>query len=616
MKSPRVSSVTPSPALSIDQAAWLGEDVLLLVGPWAPPPTLEASLVQGNQPVRLAAQGRTLPVPADLEGESTGAGILRIHLPAGGVPQELTGTLDIRMGSQRLTLTAEQLAPVLTDLPGLIRDNVAGLEPEAREDMMAFLGEALAEHRDTPSVVLSKNLMQIRDALRERLSYGVLGTDQTQNLSVDSLLGIDDRIFYVKGWMCDTEAPITRLTAISPEGARVELLNKLYRHPRLDVRQFYGGQSDDSAQEEPGFLGQFELPFPSYLPTDWVFEIGNRVGSAKELRARNVLRDPALLRRQLLSDLSQEKALQETLKLQHTFPALSRLQERCHKAVQVDSVTQYGPEPANPEVSIVVPLYERIDFLEHQLAQFVHDPEIRQTDLVYVLDSPELAENLVRSAGKLARLYGIPFRTAILKQNAGYSEVNNVGASLARAGLLLLLNSDVLPDKPGWLAPMKAFYRTTPRIGALGPKLLFEDDSLQHAGMFFNLLEEGGEWENRHYFKGFHRRLPVANVARPVPAVTGACLLIATELYRRHGGLRGLYVQGDYEDSDLCLRLMEAGLENWYLPQVELYHLEGQSYPTALRTLATQYNRWLHTHLWRPRIEAAMKRFESLMWGT
>ena len=79
---------------------------------------------------------------------------------------------------------------------------------------------------------------------------------------------------------------------------------------------------------------------------------------------------------------------------------------------------------------------------------------------------------------------------------------------------------------------------------------------------------------------------------------TLACLLIATEEFRNLGGLRGSYVRGDYEDSDLCLRLREQDRETWYLPEVELYHLEGQSYPTEERTRASQYNQWLHSQLW------------------
>jgi GT2 family glycosyltransferase len=70
-------------------------------------------------------------------------------------------------------------------------------------------------------------------------------------------------------------------------------------------------------------------------------------------------------------------------------------------------------------------------------------------DLVYVLDSPELAEQAVQQAEGLARMYAVPFRLVLLRRNLGFADANNVGASYARGRLLLLLNSDVLPDRPG-----------------------------------------------------------------------------------------------------------------------------------------------------------------------
>ena len=67
------------------------------------------------------------------------------------------------------------------------------------------------------------------------------------------------------------------------------------------------------------------------------------------------------------------------------------------------------------------------------------------------------------------------------------------------------------------------------------------------------------------------------------------------------------YVQGGYEDSDLCLQLIELGRQNWYMPGAELYHLEAQSYTTERRKLAADYNVWLHTHKWNERIEEVSK---------
>ena len=183
-----------------------------------------------------------------------------------------------------------------------------------------------------------------------------------------------------------------------------------------------------------------------------------------------------------------------------------------------------------------------------------------------MLDSPEDEDELLEMASRLHPLYEVPFRVAILQRNAGFANANNAGAAIARAALLLLLNSDVLPDRPGWLERMVAFYDPTHDIGALGPKLLYEDDSIQHAGMYFHRPRGSRCGRTRTTSRALHRDFPEANVPRAVPVVSGACMMIARDLYEAMGGLHGGYVQGDYEDADICLRMMEAGLRELVPP--------------------------------------------------
>jgi GT2 family glycosyltransferase len=285
---------------------------------------------------------------------------------------------------------------------------------------------------------------------------------------------------------------------------------------------------------------------------------------------------------------------------------VTRLQERLAGAVEIERVERFGDPPLEPTASIVVPLYQRIDLLERQLASFADDRDLREADLIYVLDSPDQSEKLLSVAADLYEIYRVAFRVAELSRNGGFSVANNLGASLAKGRLLLLLNSDVLPAEAGWLPRLVEFHDSRPKVGAVAPKLLFDDETLQHAGLYWRRPARHAAWENAHYFKGLHRELPAANVARPVPAATAACLLISSDLYREVGGLRSIYIQGDYEDSDLCLRLREAGYETWYLPEVELYHLEGRSYDTSVRQTNARYNSWLHTRLWGREIEGLM----------
>jgi GT2 family glycosyltransferase len=500
---------------------------------------------------------------------------------------------------------SEEVRSRCVDLRTFLRERLAPLDADERAEAMALLEEVAAtEPAPEDQIGLSASRALVREALRDPLPTSVVQRDEPQGLHFDSVLALDDDAFYVRGWARDGQAPLRRLTVVSPEGSRVELLPGIFREPRPDVDSFYEEPARTGA-EGTGFLGYCETGSPSLLSSGWALEMENALGVCREFPGPQVSRDLLTARAAILSDLHKERSWESPL-MDHVVPAISRIQQRLEERAEIKEVWEFGEAPVDPQTTIVVPLYGRIDFLEHQLAQFVHDPELRESDLVYVLDSPELAGALETSAGQLFELYGVPFRVVVLAQNGGYSVANNRGASLARGRRLLLLNSDVLPDQPGWLGRMSAFYEEQDSIGALGPKLLFEDDTLQHAGIRFQRPPSGGAWENEHYFKGLHRDLPAANVTRRVPAVSGACLMIDRELFEELGGLRGMYVQGDYEDTDLCLRLRERGHDTWYLPEVELYHLEGQSYALETRTAMSRYNVWLHTRLWDSEIEAAM----------
>jgi GT2 family glycosyltransferase len=281
-------------------------------------------------------------------------------------------------------------------------------------------------------------------------------------------------------------------------------------------------------------------------------------------------------------------------------PAAAGLHARHLAGKTAPEVISFGHAPARPAVSIVVPLYKVLDFLRFQLAAFATDPAMAEVDLIYVLDSPEQRTELEHLLHGLHALYGLPLRLAVLSGNYGFAAASNAGAGLATAPAVLFLNSDVIPDRPGWLRTLQAALEGEGGLAAVGPKLLFDDDSLQHAGMYF-ARDLSAKWYNAHYFKGLPRNFAAAATARSVPAVTGACLLTQRALIERLGGFSEDYIIGDYEDSDLCLRLREAGHEIGYVPGAELYHLERQSiqhHVAYTGGAACAYNRRLHSERW------------------
>jgi GT2 family glycosyltransferase len=516
-------------------------------------------------------------------------------------------SLSLGTSGASATLGAAELESATVDVKTFLRRWLAPLDCKERNEVVDFL--ACAAMNATPSVRTGKALLSVRELLRERLMPHNNDPDLPRGLIVEHILQVDERSYFIKGWVYDAEAEIARLTAVSPEGMRVEMSDRFFRDARPDVVEWTNAFGDSPAMKDVGMICLVELPAPSLIHDSWVIEFENEEGTAVEITAPPSQHEERIVRARILAECSAEnrRVIDEELMTHHVAPAVTRMQSKTTTVPHIANVTDYGNQPATPDISIIVPLYGTVEYVEAQLGEFADDPDIHASELIYVLDSPELEDHLDYVATSLHPIYNVPFRVAVLERNVGFAGANNAGASIARGRLLLLLNSDVLPDKPGWLSTMRDFYDSKPDIGALAPKLIYEDDSIQHAGMHFYKKPGTDTWLDSQYFKGLHRSFPAANIARSLPAVTGACMMIDKRLYEEHGGLSGHYVQGDYEDFDLCMRLTESGRENWYLPEAELYHLEAQSYTSELRSPSNRYNAWLHSHRWASQIEELIR---------
>jgi GT2 family glycosyltransferase len=616
----RATPIAGPAHLAIEHASRLASGVLLLAGRFDGHNTAVEVKLRRLQTgdVALDALEHNFVRPAAPGEPGTPLTLLMIFLLGGGKPPKRGDALVVKVGDEEFELDWLELKRSLGDVKSFARTVLAPVEPWGRGILMRFLTRALAVQPSRGAIQVSETLFGLREALRERLPVYVHVPDQPRGLAVESIMAVDDRSFYMEGWVRDEEAEVVRLTAVSPEGDRVELAEKLHRFPRPDVTNFFSGGviSRQNSRERAGFISFVEIDSPSFLNTGWVLEMENAERAELEVGCPPVQRDPAATRSRILADAARERVVDDDLMEHHVMPALSRIQQHVEASIEVESLTDFGEPPEQAAVSVVIPLYKRVDLIEQQLAEFVLDPELSEAELIYVLDSPEQKDELLFLATRLFPVYRVPMRIAVLQRNVGFANANNAGASVARGRILLLMNSDVLPDKPGWLGEMTRFYDATPNIGALAPKLLYEDGSIQNAGMYFHRQPGMDLWTDAHYFRGLHRDFPPANVPRRVPLLSGACLMISRALYQELGGLQGLYVQGDYEDSDLCMRLMEMGLENWYFPQAEVFHLEALSYAPSVRMPANRYNAWLHTHLWKDQIERLANEAEAGAEGT
>jgi GT2 family glycosyltransferase len=260
---------------------------------------------------------------------------------------------------------------------------------------------------------------------------------------------------------------------------------------------------------------------------------------------------------------------------------------------------RFGAEIDGPRASVIVPLYGRIDFMEYQLA-FAPASWGTTDEIIYVLDDPRRSHELERLARSCFERFGIPFTVLLFDRNMGYAPANNIGLEHARGQQICFLNSDVMPKEPRWLDFMLETLASDATIGIVGARLLFEDGSVQHEGGEFIPLPEFANWRFLiHTNKG--RRPAPDNSIQPAAAVTAACMVMRRELLGRLGGFDESYVIGDFEDTDLCLRVRAEGLTCVVDRRATLYHLERQSQNEAKnswRTNLTLFNAWQHQKRW------------------
>lgn len=158
------------------------------------------------------------------------------------------------------------------------------------------------------------------------------------------------------------------------------------------------------------------------------------------------------------------------------------------------------------------------------------------------------------------------------KKNLGFAAGCNYGAGVAHGNTLVFLNNDCRV-RADWLEPLLVAL-TMPNAGAVGPLLVYPDNSVQCSGVAVDFKRPlGGEAWN------LNGAIPPSDSPYAVDAVTGACLAIKRDVFERVGGFDTGYWNG-YEDVDLCLKLNELGFTNRVTPLSEVVHYESRSDPT------------------------------------
>ncbi len=234
---------------------------------------------------------------------------------------------------------------------------------------------------------------------------------------------------------------------------------------------------------------------------------------------------------------------------------------------------RFGLVNKNAKVSIIIPSKNQAELLKKCLRSIEKKSTYRNFEIILIDNNSDQKEffSLVKHYSKQS---AISFKCVQDKHPFNFSRLINLGRKHATGEFLLLLNNDTEVITPDWLEAMME-HAQRKEVGVVGVKLLYDNDTIQHAGVIVGLGGAAG-----HVLVGDYREGPgyfnYINMLNTYSAVTGACCMVRTALFDEVGGFDEEFGT-EYNDVDFCLKLVEAGYRNLYVPHCELYHYESMS---------------------------------------
>jgi glycosyltransferase involved in cell wall biosynthesis len=236
-----------------------------------------------------------------------------------------------------------------------------------------------------------------------------------------------------------------------------------------------------------------------------------------------------------------------------------------------DRVRRPVPSPA-PLVSLIVPTRNRHDLLGPCLDGLLGRTDYHPIEVIIIdheSDDPETISLLAKWRSD-TRVRIMNYKGAF-----NYSDMNNKAVAQARGDIIGLINNDIDVINPDWLSEMVSL-AVLPNNGAVGAKLLYPNDLVQHAGVALGI---GGIAGHPHLSAmrpdtGYFGRLALTS---NVSAVTAACLVVRKALFEEVGGLDAVNLPVAFNDVDLCLKIKAKGYRNVWTPFALLYHHESPS---------------------------------------
>jgi GT2 family glycosyltransferase len=228
----------------------------------------------------------------------------------------------------------------------------------------------------------------------------------------------------------------------------------------------------------------------------------------------------------------------------------------------------------NPLISIVIPFKDKPELLDMCIHSILEKSSYQNYEIIGISNNSE--ENTTFEM--MATLEKEDPRVKFYEYNTefNYSDINNHAVNnYAKGEHVLLLNNDIEVISTDWLESMLE-HSQRKDVGCVGAKLYYPNDTIQHAGVIIGLGGYAGHSHKMHTREsfGYYNRLCII---QNLSAVTAACLMIKTSLYKKVGGLDAKNFKVAFNDVDFCLRIREDGYLNIFTPYTEAYHHESIS---------------------------------------
>ena len=225
----------------------------------------------------------------------------------------------------------------------------------------------------------------------------------------------------------------------------------------------------------------------------------------------------------------------------------------------------------HPRVSILIPSRDQSEDLSLCIKSIIAKSTYKNYEIV-IMENGSREDKTFRLYEELKKTGKV--QVVVWDKAFNFSSVNNYGVDYASGDILLFLNNDVEVINPDWLENLLQ-HATRDEVGAVGAKLYYPDNTVQHAGIVIGMGGIAGH-PQKHFHKksqGYMKRL---SIIQNVSAVTGACLMTRKEVFRETGGFDEGFPLA-FNDVDLCLRIRGKGYLVIFTPYAELYHHESKT---------------------------------------